>query len=423
MKFVIWGAGERGKRIYKQLSDKYVVAFIDRNIEKKIGGIPTISLDEYLQKWRQYPIIISFENEQIGVETLEQIGIDYYFRLTDACGPYQEPYQRGYFKKYVKNYFDDANSYLLRGKSLHMVMVAQWARENGIDLSIDESCIKSAFIKKKLKEEGYRLVNGIVEKYDRVLCCDYDKNRRIYENEEDFFDIDGKIEDYCSPEVEVFKDKHKGKKCFIIATGPSLQLKDLDVLKENNFDTFSMNGIYKVFDRTEWRPKYFVAEDYTFLASYVESDQINIENEITFLLGDTNEELCRKKRKENEYIYHVNYIRRDKEKTKFATDLLYGTYAGGTVTFACMQWAIYMGYTEIYLLGVDFSYFGTAEKKCYGHFYDEKEYTARPATEWVYNSYISAKEYAESHDVKIYNATRGGKLEVFERVDFDSLFK
>ena len=36
--------------------------------------------------------------------------------------------------------------------------------------------------------------------------------------------------------------------------------------------------------------------------------------------------------------------------------------------------------------------------------------------------YMCAKEYAERHEIKIYNATRGGKLEVFERVDFDSLF-
>ncbi len=37
-------------------------------------------------------------------------------------------------------------------------------------------------------------------------------------------------------------------------------------------------------------------------------------------------------------------------------------------------------------------------------------------------SYELCKEFAEKNGVKIYNATRGGKLEVFERVDFDSLF-
>ena len=31
--------------------------------------------------------------------------------------------------------------------------------------------------------------------------------------------------------------------------------------------------------------------------------------------------------------------------------------------------------------------------------------------------------YAEHHNIKIYNATRGGHLEVFERVNFDDVLK
>jgi len=36
--------------------------------------------------------------------------------------------------------------------------------------------------------------------------------------------------------------------------------------------------------------------------------------------------------------------------------------------------------------------------------------------------YQAARDYADNNGLKIYNATRGGKLEVFERVDFGSLF-
>ena len=36
--------------------------------------------------------------------------------------------------------------------------------------------------------------------------------------------------------------------------------------------------------------------------------------------------------------------------------------------------------------------------------------------------YKAAKEYVDSHGIEIYNATRGGKLEVFPRVNFDDLF-
>ena len=35
--------------------------------------------------------------------------------------------------------------------------------------------------------------------------------------------------------------------------------------------------------------------------------------------------------------------------------------------------------------------------------------------------YMSARQYAETHGIKIYNATRGGKLELFERVELDKI--
>ena len=37
-------------------------------------------------------------------------------------------------------------------------------------------------------------------------------------------------------------------------------------------------------------------------------------------------------------------------------------------------------------------------------------------------AFIEARHYADEHGIKILNATRGGKLEVFEKVNFDSLF-
>ena len=36
-------------------------------------------------------------------------------------------------------------------------------------------------------------------------------------------------------------------------------------------------------------------------------------------------------------------------------------------------------------------------------------------------AYISAEKYSREHGFRIFNATRGGKLEVFERVNFDTI--
>ena len=37
-------------------------------------------------------------------------------------------------------------------------------------------------------------------------------------------------------------------------------------------------------------------------------------------------------------------------------------------------------------------------------------------------SYLNARKVCEKNNISIYNATRGGFLEVFDRVDFDRLF-
>ena len=93
-----------------------------------------------------------------------------------------------------------------------------------------------------------------------------------------------------------------------------------------------------------------------------------------------------------------------------------------------------MGYTEIYLIGVDHSFSRMKDKagnlivdeKIKDHFGDQKN--ADENTKGIFNidtatqSFMDMKEFCDKLNVKVYNATRGGKLEVFPRVDFDDLF-
>ena len=62
-------------------------------------------------------------------------------------------------------------------------------------------------------------------------------------------------------ELLKFKDIHKGKRCFIVATGPSLRVQDLDKLHENGEICISMNRIFNIFDKTQWRPDYYMIGD------------------------------------------------------------------------------------------------------------------------------------------------------------------
>jgi len=85
-----------------------------------------------------------------------------------------------------------------------------------------------------------------------------------------------------------------------------------------------------------------------------------------------------------------------------------------------LQLAAYMGFTEIYLLGTDCQQYDDDEKM---HFTSDYSVVKSILNlNKIISAYEVAKEYAEAHGIKIYNATRGGSLEVFQRVDFDSLF-
>ena len=112
-----------------------------------------------------------------------------------------------------------------------------------------------------------------------------------------------------------------------------------------------------------------------------------------------------------------------KRLPKFSDNLAAKSYTGTTVTYTCMQLAAYMGFKEIYLLGVDFSYGESQLNQPYMQFYkqDVSELSMGFVNQ-VSLAYKAAEKYTREHGIRIYNATRGGKLETFERVDFDHLF-
>jgi FkbM family methyltransferase len=117
-------------------------------------------------------------------------------------------------------------------------------------------------------------------------------------------------------------------------------------------------------------------------------------------------------------------------------------YAGGTVTFTCIQLAYYFGFREIYLIGVDADYKIPADAEVVGrtgvseldmksddpnHF--DPNYFGKgfrwhdPNVDRMLAAYAEAKRVTEASGAsRIYNATVGGKLEVFPRVSYDELF-
>lgn len=214
------------------------------------------------------------------------------------------------------------------------------------------------------------------------------------------------------------------KRCFIIGNGPSLSVEDLESLKGEI--CFSSHRIYKIFNLTKWRPQFYCAQDYKLInQSYKDINNIDCDTKFICVLKNVKYKNLKKC-----YLVELNGEEFYPKLPKFSDDISKCVYEGYTVTYALLQIAIYMGFKEIYLLGVDHSY--SVDLDCEGkivkndikdHFSAEDIITSIPQTYKSTLAYKAAKEYAEKNDIKIYNATRGGQLEIFERVNFNKIIK
>ena len=221
------------------------------------------------------------------------------------------------------------------------------------------------------------------------------------------------------------KDSKRGKRCFIIGNGPSLRIADLEKLK--NEDCFASNEIFKIFDQTSWRPKYYLIKDRYAKISPETIDSLDVE---TVFIGDYFWRFHEVKRPDA-ICLHEKYSFNE-SKLKVSADISKCFYNGATVSFGLMQIAAYMGYSEVYLSGFDHNYAYEIDSKGAlmktgaenAHFYeDETPKEIIGNVQAMTAAYESFKEYAFTHGITVKNATRGGKLEVFERVDFDELMK
>lgn len=239
--------------------------------------------------------------------------------------------------------------------------------------------------------------------------------------------VDQYVAEIYHPELARFKDIHKGKRCFIIGNGPSMRIEDLNTLREHNEICFGFNKIYRIFNQTKWRPNYFCMTD---LRVMLESRNELIKNDYGI-----DAENCFWMDGLYGFLPYGNYIHMITEPfapnlPRRSPDITKGVYNGCTVVYEFgINIAIYMGFTEIYLVGVDCSWTGKLTDEC-NHFIKDNFYESEkskweginPPTTDVMLAYEEAEMYSRKSGFRIYNATRGGKLEVFERVNFDELF-
>lgn len=221
--------------------------------------------------------------------------------------------------------------------------------------------------------------------------------------------------------IKEFKCKHQGERCFIVATGPSLTLADLESIKGEV--TFGMNSITKIFDQTEWRPTYYGIQDRqvyekmeeSILKNYKDANNVFVADELDKLF-DLPSNFIRFPYNGNYHIYSRKY---EEYSAKFSDDAYVVVYDGYSITYSLIEIAVYMGFKEIYLLGADCTYVkGKKNHFVESGFVDKNAYTSFNR---LLTGYKEIKKYCDSHSVKVYNATRGGALEIFPRVALERI--
>lgn len=216
---------------------------------------------------------------------------------------------------------------------------------------------------------------------------------------------------------KVFKNKHKGQRCFILLNGPSIKECDLSLLK--NEKTFVCNYFYKSNLNVDIKPDYYLLFDELFF-----KDENRIEENILARYPNTTIIESIWGYKNNKIKNNCYYVDHFHLPTSFRIAHNISSISSGfqTVAFHAITAAIYMGFKEIYILGLDF------EPSPFTHFYDgevnRKYYT--PKEYWCYSSAQHQAEYlnkfATKKDVSIYNVNKNSFIRSFSFVDYLKIF-
>jgi hypothetical protein len=225
--------------------------------------------------------------------------------------------------------------------------------------------------------------------------------------------------------VKDYKNFHSGKRCFIIGNGPSLRQMDLTPLK--NEVTYGLNRIYLLFPELGFTTTYLVVVNELVLEQCA--------NDISSLPMPKFVTWRARRWFPNALKNQLMFIDTDfTGQENFSGEATNRLFEGFTVTYAALQLAFFMGFEEAILIGVDHNYStkGTPNTTVTStgddpnHFapgYFGKGFRWQlPDLEGSERAYKMAKEAYLEAGRSVVDATVGGKLEIFPKVDYRELF-
>jgi hypothetical protein len=235
------------------------------------------------------------------------------------------------------------------------------------------------------------------------------------------------------PDIAQYAGRHRGERCFILGGGPSLKLIDPAPLRDEF--TFAVNGIFLVFDWLGFQPTYYVVEDFLVFQDRWSDIRRHVDQSTCFF--PTQFRCAEFDRPSHHYFRAVYDFEPSAGFPRFSTDPARLMWIGGTVTYICMQLAFYMGFDEVYLVGMDHNYVRPEHVQADGqvwtsHGDDPNHFHPQyfgagyrwhdPQVDRMETAYRKAYAVYQAAGRRLANATVGGRLEVFERVDYGRLF-
>ena len=221
--------------------------------------------------------------------------------------------------------------------------------------------------------------------------------------------------------LRALKDTHTGERCFIIGNGPSLKNTDLSKLK-NEF-SIGMNRFYMAFAELGFSTSCLLTvNDLVIEQCAADLRSLPIPTFVSW-----------RGRKWVQPSPNLHYLHTSYNLPRFSGNAAGRLWEGATVTFVAMQLAYHLGFEQVILIGVDhnFATKGTPNTTVTStgddpnHFhpgYFGKGFRWQlPDLDTSEIGYTLAREAYKRDGRKIIDATVGGKLTIFPKVEYESL--
>jgi hypothetical protein len=153
--------------------------------------------------------------------------------------------------------------------------------------------------------------------------------------------------------IQGLKGICSGERCFIIGNGPSLKAEDLEMLKDEK--CFAFNRIYYMYPKTSWRPWVYMVTDRDILAQIDKDENFVPEGKYNFFNGVKLSEKYRRQNSHRIFVYDKFRIIAYKAKNFKVKEDVSKCFSlnSFSVTIIAFEMASFMGFKEIYFLGVD----------------------------------------------------------------------